>query len=69
MKLLIIVTCLALAACGQQADEREPESAASDSPFEPLTDQLEQAEAVQETVEQHKRELDAALEKAEDERR
>lgn len=64
MKTLILVTCILLAACGESEEARQAED--RETVFEPLTQQVDKAKAVEETVEQHKRDLDEALQEAED---
>ena len=64
MKTLIVVTCILLAACGESEEAKQAEGRAT--VFDPLTQQLDEAKAVEETVEQQKRDLDEALEEAED---
>lgn len=65
MKTIIIVTALLLAACGGgSGDAAAPDD--RETVFDPLTDQLDKAESVQDTTRQHKDDLDAALQTAED---
>lgn len=63
MKALIMATCTLLAACGESEEAKQAED--RETVFDPLTQQLDRAKAVEETVEQHKRDLDEALEKTE----
>jgi hypothetical protein len=63
MKRLIMVACILLAACGESEDAKQAED--RETVFDPLTQQVDKAKAVEGTVEQHKRDLDEALEKTE----
>jgi hypothetical protein len=63
MKRLIMVACILLAACGESEDAKQAED--RETVFDPLTQQVDKAKAVEDTVEQHKRDLDEALEKTE----
>lgn len=51
---------MVLAACSESGKEERAEE--GDTAFDPLAQQVEKAKAVEETVEQHKRDLDEALE-------
>jgi hypothetical protein len=62
MKPTMLIACLALAACGETAQQEE--SAAKeehDSVFDPMTDQIDKAKAVEDAALRHKQEIDDAL--------
>jgi hypothetical protein len=63
MKALIMVACILLGACGDSEEAKQ--AGDRETVFDPLTQQVDKAKAVEQTVEQHKRELDEALEKTE----
>lgn len=63
MKMLIILSCILLAACGEHEEAKQARD--RETVFDPLTQQVDKAKTVEETVQQHKRDLDEALEKTE----
>lgn len=73
MKVFIFATLLLLASCGSDTNtnvdtDTDPAQATEedrDTVFDPLTSQLDKARAVEDTTQQHKDDVDAALRKAE----
>ena len=63
MKMLIIMSCILLAACGEREEAKQARD--RETVFDPLTQQVDKAKTVEETVQQYKRDLDEALEKTE----
>lgn len=62
MKLYTLIACLALAACGETAQQEEPAAKEEhDSVFDPMTDQIDKAKAVEDAALRHKQEIDDAL--------
>jgi hypothetical protein len=71
-RLLTIVCLAALAGCGQSADVQQESSSAAgaeeterDSVFDPLTETLDRAEGVEDTLREHSEELRRRIEEAE----
>jgi hypothetical protein len=64
MKIRVVIMWVLLAACGESEEARQ--AGDRETVFDPLTQQVDKAKAVEETVEQHKRDLDEALEKADE---
>lgn len=67
MKIALLILGLMLAGCGGGADQ---ESAAGtedkDSVIDPMSDQIEKAEAVEDQAMEHKEDIDEAVQEAED---
>ena len=63
MKVLIMLACVFFAACGEPGETERARD--RETAFDPLTQQVDKAKAVEDTVQQHKRDLDEALEKTE----
>lgn len=62
MKLTMLIACLALAACGETAQQEEAAAREErDSVFDPMTDQIDKAKAVEDAALRHKQEIDEAL--------
>lgn len=62
MKLYMLIACLALAACGEAAQQEAPAAKEEhDSVFDPMTDQIDKAKAVEDAALRHKQEIDDAL--------
>ncbi len=62
MKIYTIVACLAIIACGEQTQREQPAvTEERDSVFDPMTDQIDKAKAVEDAVLKHKQDIDDAL--------
>ncbi len=62
MKIHMIIACLALTACGEQTPREEPAvTEERDSVFDPMTDQVDKAKAVEDAAHKHKQDIDDAL--------
>jgi hypothetical protein len=59
MKIPVILTCVLLVTCGESEDAKRAQE--RETVFDPLMQQVDKAKAVEEIVEQHKRDLDEAL--------
>lgn len=64
----LIMLCLVLAACGADRGDRESPAETEDreNAIEPMTDAMDDAEAVEDQVMQQKEEIDEAVEEAEE---
>lgn len=62
MKIHTIFACLALTACGEQTQREEAAvTEGRDSVFDPMTDQIDKAKAVEDAALKHKQDIDDAL--------
>lgn len=61
----ILVACLVLTACGGASDDAERD-AGEEKVFDPLIQSVDKAKAVEDTVEQHKRDMDEAMKRMEE---
>ena len=67
MKILMIIACLAFSACGEQTQREQPAvSEERDSVFDPMTDQIDKAKAVEDAALKHKQDIDDALREIEE---
>lgn len=62
MKIYMIIACLALTACGERTPRDEPAvSGEQGSVFDPMTDQIDKAKAVEDVALRHKQDIDDAV--------
>lgn len=62
MRIYLIIACLALTACGEKTQRDEAAVAEErDSVFDPMTDQIDKAKAVEDAALKHKQDIDDAL--------
>ena len=67
MKIYMIIACLTLTACGEQTQHEQPAvTEERDSVFDPMTDQIDKAKAVEEAALRHKQAIDDALREIEE---
>ena len=65
MPRLALLAALLLAACGGSGEDTPEPYEDRETVFDPMTDTIDRAKAVEEMTDERKKELDAALEEAE----